>query len=131
MRVLPTKTHAVIDYLLSVLLIAAPWLFNFSVGGAATWVPVIFGSITIIYSLVTDYQLSFAKAVSMPAHLTLDIWAGILLAGSPWIFKFNDVVYLPHLIIGILEVAAALCTERTTYASTHRAPGTRHHGHAH
>lgn len=122
MKNMHTKAHGVADYLVSCLLIVSPWLFNFSDGGAETWVPVILGAATIIYSLLTDYELGIARILSVPAHLTLDMWTGILLAGSPWILKFNDVVYLPHLIIGLAEVAVALFTVRGTYT---------HHRHAH
>jgi len=36
MRVIETKTHGYMDYLMGVLLIAAPWLFDFARGGAET-----------------------------------------------------------------------------------------------
>src|SRR4051794_6793108 len=41
---LPTRIHGVMDYLMGVLLIAAPWLLGFSRGGAETWVPVLLGA---------------------------------------------------------------------------------------
>ena len=49
----------------------------------------------------------------MPVHLGLDAAAGLLLAASPWLFGFAEFVYLPHLILGILEMGAALMTETT------------------
>jgi hypothetical protein len=100
------------DYLMGVLLIASPWLFGFANGGAAQWVPVILGISALIYSLMTNYELGVAKTISMKTHLTLDLMSGIFLAASPWIFGFNDVVYLPHLILGIAEIGAALMTEK-------------------
>ena len=124
MRVISTKVHGVMDYLMGVLLIAAPWLLNFARNGAETWVPVILGVGVILYSLITDYELSMAKTLSMKTHLTLDILSGIFLAASPWIFGFNEYVYLPHLILGILEVGAGFMTEtapRHGYTTTHHA----------
>lgn len=44
-------------------------------------------------------------------HLLFDLLSGILLAASPWLFGFADQVYLPHLIIGMLEIGAALMTK--------------------
>jgi hypothetical protein len=117
------------DYLMGVLLIAAPWLFDFARGGAETWVPVILGVSTILYSLMTDYEYSVSGVISMKTHLTLDLVSGIFLAASPWIFNFNEYVYLPHLILGILEVGASLMTERGT-ASSHSRTSTGHR-HAH
>src|SRR5690242_16254733 len=111
MRFIPTKVHGMLDYLVGVLLVASPWLFDFADNGAETWVPVILGAGAIIYSLMTDYELSLARTISMKTHLTLDLLSGILLAASPWIFGFADYVYLPHLVLGILEIGASLMTK--------------------
>jgi hypothetical protein len=99
-----------IDYAMGILLIAAPWLLQFNRGGAETWIPVMLGAGMILYSLMTDYELGAFRSISMSAHLMLDGAAGVLLAASPWIFQFDDFVYLPHLLFGLLEVGAALMT---------------------
>jgi hypothetical protein len=130
MRFLSTKVHGVMDYLMGVILIAAPWLLDFARGGAETWVPVILGAGTIIYSLMTDYEFGLSRNISMGTHLTLDLWGGVLLAASPWIFGFSEYVYLPHLILGILEIGASLTTERTPSVRVNRTTDP-HHRHAH
>jgi hypothetical protein len=112
MRFIPTKVHGYLDYLMGALLIAAPWLFDFAAGGAETWVPVILGAGAILYSLMTDYELGVTKGISMRTHLMLDLMSGILLAASPWLFGFADYVWEPHLILGLLEIGAALMTKR-------------------
>ena len=121
MRFIPTRVHGYLDYLMGLLLIAAPWLFDFANGGAETWVPVILGAGAIVYSLMTDYELGVSRAISMRTHLTLDLLSGILLAASPWIFGFADEVYGPHLVLGLLEIGASLMTKQE--------PGTRTHQH--
>ncbi|GAA4344200.1 SPW repeat domain-containing protein [Flaviaesturariibacter amylovorans] len=126
MRMIGTKTHGYLDYLMGVLLIAAPWIFDFAAGGAETWIPVILGAGAILYSLFTDYELGAARTLSMRTHLGLDLMSGILLAASPWIFGFSDYVYMPHLVLGIAEVGASLMTK--THPSNERAEH-RHHGH--
>jgi hypothetical protein len=120
MKIFSTKVHGVMDYLMGVILIAVPWLFNFARGGAETWVPVILGTATILYSLITDYEYSVAKVISMRTHLNLDLFSGIFLAASPWVFGFKEFVYLPHLILGILEVVAVLMSESVPSTSTNR-----------
>lgn len=112
---------------MGVLLIAAPWIFNFARGGAETWVPVVLGIGMIIYSLMTDYEYSIAKIISMRTHLTIDLVSGIFLAISPWLFGFSEIVYLPHVIFGILEIGASMMTERSS-AVAHTRP---QHGHTH
>jgi hypothetical protein len=125
MRFIPTKVHGYLDYIVGALLIAAPWLFDFARGGAETWVPVILGAGAIVYSLFTDYELGVTKGISMGTHLTLDMLSGALLAASPWIFGFADYVYVPHLVLGILEIGAALMTRRDPqYGPGHKAHGT-------
>jgi hypothetical protein len=112
MRFIPTKVHGVMDYLVGILLIASPWLFDFNRGGMEAWIPVILGAGALMYSIMTDYELGLTRTLSMRTHLTLDLMSGILLAASPWIFGFADYVYVPHLILGLVEIGAALMTKR-------------------
>jgi hypothetical protein len=130
MRFISTKAHGVLDYLMGILLIAAPWLLDFTRGGAETWVPVTLGAAAIIYSLMTNYEYGASKTLSMRTHLTLDLFSGILLAVSPWLFGFSEYVYLPHLILGILEIGASLMTE-TVPVHDRRDATHEHHRHAH
>ncbi len=111
MKIISTKVHGILDYLMGVILIASPWLFNFADGSAKMWIPIILGGSALVYSLMTNYELGVVKTLSMKTHLTLDIMSGIFLAASPWIFGFADTVYMPHLIFGILEIGASLMTK--------------------
>lgn len=115
MKILSTKTHGVLDYLVGVLLIAAPWMFGFANGGAETWVFVAAGIAALVYSLITNYELGAAKLLSMKTHLAFDTISGLLLAASPWIFQFADNVFWPHLIFGLLELGVVLLTDPVTY----------------
>src|SRR5256885_12345246 len=85
---IPTRVHGVIDYMMGLLLIAAPWLFGFADSAAGRWVPVLLGAGVIVYSLMTDYELGAVRAIPMTAHLWLDILGGVLLIASPWLFGF-------------------------------------------
>jgi uncharacterized membrane protein len=113
MRFLSTKIHGVLDYLSGVLFIASPWLFGFNNGGAAQWLPVAAGASILLLSLFTEYELGVMKGVKMSTHLTIDVVVGLLLAVSPWLAGFWEVVYLPHLIFGLLEAGAGLMTKQT------------------
>jgi hypothetical protein len=115
MKILPTKVHGALDYIVGLLLIVAPWLFGFARGGSETWIPVILGIMVFIYSLFTDYEWSVTQKLPMKTHLLLDALSGIFLAASPWIFHFNDFVYLPHLVVGLFEVLVAAITDSTPY----------------
>ncbi|HZF76191.1 MAG TPA: hypothetical protein VE033_10225 [Acetobacteraceae bacterium] len=117
MRFIPTKIHGVLDYLTGALLIVAPYILGFADGTAAQWIPQILGAGAILYSLLTDSELGAMRAIPMPVHLFLDAASGALLAASPWLFGFDYRVWLPHVILGLFEIGAALTT-RTV-------PGTR------
>lgn len=125
MRIIPTKIHGGLDYLIGFLLIVSPWLLGFATGGAAQWVPIILGIGVIGYSLLTDYELGAAKVISVPVHLGLDIVGGILLAASPWLFGFADLVFWPHLIVGVLEIGAGLMTKTSPEIDEHELSGRR------
>src|SRR5215213_2483256 len=101
MRFISTQVHGVLDYLVGVLLIAVPWILGFDGTGAAQWVPVILGVAAIIYSLLTRYELGMARVIPMSVHLWLDALSGLLLAASPWLFGFSDIVWVPHVVVGL------------------------------
>jgi hypothetical protein len=111
MRFLTTRVHGFLDYTVALLLIAAPWLLGFARGGAETWVPVGLGVATILYSLFTDYELGIVRRLQMPMHLWLDALAGVLLAVSPWLFNFDQVVWIPHVVVGVTEVVVAFLSQ--------------------
>ena len=120
MRFISTKAHGILDYLMGVVLIASPWIFGFAAGGYETWIPVAIGAIVLVMAAFTDYKPGLVHKISMNTHLWMDGFAGGFLAASPWIFGFADFVYLPHLIFGLAEIGAALCTHRvssTEYAA--------------
>lgn len=111
MKIISSRTHGIMDYIMGIVLAVSPWLFDFAAGGAETWIPVILGIGTILYSLMTAYEYGAAKIISMRSHLWMDGIAGLFLALSPWLFGFADLVFWPHLILGLLEVGAALMTD--------------------
>lgn len=111
MRFISTKVHGVLDYIVGLLLIAAPWIFNFDNGSAAQWIPVGVGAVVLIMSLMTNYEAGAMKLVPVRVHLTLDVIAGIFLAASPWLFRFSNEVSAPHVIVGLLLIFSGLFTE--------------------
>jgi hypothetical protein len=109
----PDPPPRLADYTTGLLLLAAPYLFGFADGAAAQWVPMIIGAGILLMSLLTDYELSLSRLISMPVHLAADGAGGLLLLGSPWLFGFADRVRWPDIVIGLLEIGAALMTRTT------------------
>lgn len=124
MRFIPTRIHGIIDYVVGALLILAPFIFGFATGGAEMWVPIVVGVGTILYSLFTNYELGVMRTLSMRSHLWLDGIMGAFLAVSPWLFGFSEIVWVPHVVVGLLEIGAALMTK--TVPAIHEPERRRH-----
>lgn len=112
MSPITSRAHGILDYLVGALLIVAPYLFGFANGGIEQWLPQILGLTAILYSLITRYELSIAKILPFNVHLGLDMASGLLLAVSPWLFGFADVIWWPHLLVGLVEIVVPLLTRR-------------------
>jgi hypothetical protein len=111
MRIIPTRIHGLIDYLVGAVLILLPFLAGYPLDSAAALVPIFLGAGTIVVSLFTDYELSIRRLIPMPTHLGVDMASGILLAISPLLFGFSERAWVPHAVLGLFEVATALMTE--------------------
>jgi len=124
MKIISTRAHGVLDYLMGAVLITLPWTLGFAKGGAETLVPVILGAGTILFSLFTDYELGIVKSISMPGHLMLDMLSGMFLAASPWLFNFDWYVFAPFVWIGLAEVVVVMLSDKTPYKKMqHRSRG--------
>jgi len=127
MRVIGTSAHAALDYIVGILLIAAPWLFGFAdESTAATWISILAGVALIGMSMITDYEGGvLARVIGMREHLIADLVLGVFLIASPWLFGFADEgtnAWLPFVLIGAGEVGAAAMTDPTPDRSTRRRP---------
>ena len=128
MRFIPTGAHGVVDYLMGVVLVGAPYVLGFglnpetglAVNNAATYVPVTLGFALILYSLLTNYELGVVRRIPMRVHLGLDAASGALLALSPWLFGFASIIWIPHVILGLIEAGTALFTETVPFRNRPR-----------
>jgi hypothetical protein len=107
---LPTRIHGVLDYGVGALLIVLPFVLGFG-KGPQTWIMVALGAAAIVYSVFTDYELGVVKRLQMPVHLWMDGVSGVLLAISPWVLGFDSQVWVPHVVLGLFEIAAAVVTD--------------------
>ena len=120
MRFIPTKVHAVLDYVVAIALILAPTIFMFDeVGGAAVIIPRILGVGLILYSLFTRYELGLVKVIGMPVHLVFDVLASVFLIASPFLFGFSDDGTATAFFI-VLGVVHLLMTIATRFVSEDR-----------
>ena len=111
MKLIGTKTHGYLDYLTGILLLVLPSLAGWDLRSPASVVPMVLGAFTILYSLMTNYELGIAKIISVRTHLAIDFLSGLFLAASPWLFGFSDAVWGPHVVVGIIEIIVSLITK--------------------
>lgn len=124
MKPISSRVHGIIDYVVGLLLILAPFVLGFADDGPAMWVPIILGAGTIAYSLFTEYEYGMVRAIPLRGHLALDALGGIFLAVSPWLLNYADFVWVPHVLVGAIEVLVVAMT-RTVPLHTTIEPGTR------
>ena len=117
------STYGVINWLAVVLLLGSPWALGFyKLGGAALFLPLLFGWLEFIMAVFSNNKHGFIKQMPMEMHLFLDVIIGSFLLMSPFIFHFSDKVVWPQVLIGGLVFIAG--------AFTHKSPFTdkfRHH----
>ena len=109
-----TKTHGVIDYATAGALLGAPALLRGTDLRARLALTVAGGGI-LATSLLTDYELGARRVVPMKAHLALDAATGAGLLAAPFLLRTRGSGlggWLPHVLAGAGEIAAALLTER-------------------
>lgn len=111
-NLIPTKTHAYIDYLSAVSLLTLPLVFSGKNKGVETYLPMAMGAGVLVQSLFTNYELGAKKKMSMKKHLKLDYMNGALMAMSPFIFGFRKRSWMPHLAVGLSELAVAYFSKR-------------------
>ena len=77
----------------------------------------VLGAGAVVYTLMSNYEWGVIKVLPMPDHLALDAargilqLEGILLAAFLGYFGFGT-SWVPHIALGLVEIAAAATTER-------------------
>lgn len=115
LRFISTKTHGILDYGSVAALVAVPRALGWGprvtrlVTGAAAG--------TLLYSLLTRYELGVKKILPMPVHLALDAASGALLCSAPAFLPDEDGSVSAALIgLGAFEIVAALTTKTASTA---------------
>jgi hypothetical protein len=111
MKIINTKIHGLIDYLMVIVLVATPRLCQLEFGNPECAIFYIMAAVGLVYSILTKYELGLLRILPMKLHLISDVLFGILLASSPWWLGFSERIYLPHLLLGIIAIIVAAITK--------------------
>jgi len=110
---IPRFLHGVIEYLAGVLLIAAPFLFDFE-DGAATAVSIVAGVMVLVIAASTEGPSSLVDSIPVSVHVLLDYALVAVLVASPFLFGFTD-ESAPTAFFIVLGVAHLLITIGTRF----------------
>lgn len=105
--------HAIMDYVIGLVLLVAPNIFGFNGMGAPASVARWVGILILAQAVMTRWPLGLVRVIPVRMHLMMDYVIGAVLAASPWIWGFNDNtanVWAPHLIVGLLIIGQAAIT---------------------
>jgi hypothetical protein len=106
------RAHGIIDYVFGLALISSPWLLGFAREWEETWIPFIVGMGVIVSAVFTNFEYGIIRTMPLRAHLVIDVILGVSLAASPWLLGFAEIVWLPHLIGGVILIGTGLLTRR-------------------
>ncbi len=103
------RTHAVIDYLAGVMLLASPFVIPYP-DNLMKQIAFVFGAIILLYSSMTDYPLGLLRFVPFPIHRGADLLAGGGLAFSPIHFAVHGAPAVLFIVVGACLFMLALLT---------------------
>jgi hypothetical protein len=110
-NIVSTTFYGYFNYVLALVTMASPWLFNFwHVGGAALFPPLIFGWFQLIMAIFSVNKAGFMKIFPNQFHMVLDVFAGFVILVSPFLYNFADQVWVPHVIIGGIMLLVGVLT---------------------
>jgi hypothetical protein len=119
MKIIPTNVHGIFDYLFGLLLICAPLYIDLNDSGAAKAVLIFSGFVTILYSILTSYELGLMPFISMHLHIVLDFCSALFLLISPWICGFYNEVWWPHVLFASVEFFVISLSQTVTRSAHH------------
>src|SRR4051812_9886199 len=109
---IPLRLHAMIEPVVGLLFIAAPWIFGFSDASDATTVSIVLGALVLFTGLTTRWRMGIVKMLSLRTHRMMDLAVAVIAIASPFVLGFSDNGAATRflVIIGVLEAGTALMT---------------------
>ncbi len=88
MKILSSKAHGILDYLLVIILFAAPMLFKLE--GFAATLAYALGCAHLLITIITDFELGLIKKLLFSIHGIIELLVSIVLAGVTFYFYKED-----------------------------------------
>jgi SPW repeat len=128
------RTHALLEPLAAIVLIAGPWLFGFDDIESLTIVSVAAGAVMLLSGGMTRWRWSMAKVIPLREHFMTDMLLGIVLILAPFVAGWSERGDATRflVILGAMELLAASLTnwdEAEELAPRHRETDTAARAH--
>jgi hypothetical protein len=112
MQFITRTIHGVLDYLISLLLVASPWIFGFADDKSSSLLALGMGGFALMYSAITDYEVGLIRLIPFPGHIFLDYLSVLGLIGAPILFAVKGVPAYVLVGAGILDLAVVSFTRK-------------------
>jgi hypothetical protein len=119
-RLVNTKAHAIVDYLLGIVLILSGWLFEFAGRQPVTTITAVAGTIVLLNTSFTQFEFGIFQLIPLRAHIVVDVIAGSLLAISPWLLAFHHQAYKPHFVFGLTLMCIGILSDRILWSEINK-----------
>jgi uncharacterized membrane protein HdeD (DUF308 family) len=102
-----------VEPLVAIVLIVAPWLFGFDDVTSATVVSVAVGAAMLVGGLMTRWRYSLVKLIPLRVHFYWDLLLGVILIAAPFVLGDSDNGAATRflVIVGVLELLTAVATD--------------------
>lgn len=111
MKLINSKIHGIIDYLLVFMLSISPFIFDLEEDSIHCRLLMVTGLLLLLTSLLTDFEFFLVKIFSFKTHLVIDFLLGVFLATSPLFFDLKGHSMIPHIVLGIAIISTSFITK--------------------
>jgi hypothetical protein len=108
---IPRFVHGLAEYVGAAVLVAAPFVLDFT-SGAATAVAIVLGVLVIILAASTEGPTSLINSVQLQLHVLLDYLLAVVLIASPFVFGFSGegAPTAFFIVVGVLHLLVTIGT---------------------
>jgi VIT1/CCC1 family predicted Fe2+/Mn2+ transporter len=107
----PALVHGVLEYVVGVLFIAAPFLFSFD-SNSATAAAIVVGLLLLAFTATSALPTGLVSSITVGVHVTVDLVFAVLLVALPFVLGFRDEAAPTALfiVVGVLHLLMTIAT---------------------
>jgi VIT1/CCC1 family predicted Fe2+/Mn2+ transporter len=107
----PVLVHGVLEYIVGVLFIAAPFLFGFE-SNSATAAAIVVGLLLLAFTATSALPTGLVSSITVGVHVTVDLVFAVLLVALPFVLGFRDEAAPTALfiVVGVLHLLVTIAT---------------------